>query len=67
MIGERIKIIRVTNKMSQDEFAELLNVRKQDVSDWENNRVLPPIDIIKVIALQYGVTADFLLALVDCL
>lgn len=63
VIGDRIKIIRKSNKISQVEFAESLNVTKQAVSNWENNNVQPSVDIIKRIALKYGVSADFLLEL----
>lgn len=33
MIGDRIKIVRKSNKMSQVEFADSLNVTKQAVSN----------------------------------
>ncbi len=65
MIGDRIKYVRDINKMSQDDFAKSLNVSKQDVFNWENNYIIPPIDIVKAIALKYRVSADFLLTLVD--
>lgn len=65
MIGDRIKIVRKSNKMSQVEFADSLNVTKQAVSNWENNNVQPSADIVKTIALKYGVSADFLLELDD--
>ena len=65
MVGDRIKIVRESNKMSQVEFGKALNVTKQAVSNWENNNVQPSIDIIKSIAIKYGVSADFLLELDD--
>ena len=51
MIGDRIKYVRDINKMSQDDFAKSLNVSKQDVFNWENNYIIPPIDIVKAICL----------------
>lgn len=65
MIGDRIKIIRISNKMNIDEFAQSLHVTQEVVSDWENNIVFPPAYIIKTLAVTYGVSADFLLGLVD--
>ena len=53
VIGERIKIVRKSNKMSQVEFAESLNVTKQAVSNWENNNVQPSADVIRTVALKY--------------
>lgn len=65
VIGDRIRIIRKSNKINQVEFAKSLNVTKQAVSNWENNNVQPSVDIIRRIALKYGVSADFLLELDD--
>lgn len=65
MIGDRIKIIRISNKMNREEFAESLHVTKEMIYKWENNIVLPPIYIIKTLALVYGVSTDFLLDLSD--
>lgn len=65
MLGDRIKAVRESNKLSQVEFGESLNVTKQTVSNWENNNVQPSADILKSIALKYGVSVDFLLELDD--
>lgn len=65
MVGDRIKIVRESNKMSQVEFGKSLNVTKQTVSNWENNNVQPSVDILKSIAIEYGVSTDFLLELDD--
>ena len=53
MVGDRIKIVRESNKMSQVEFGKSLNVTKQTVSNWENNNVQPSVDILKSIAMNY--------------
>ncbi|MFQ9669144.1 helix-turn-helix domain-containing protein [Coprobacillus cateniformis] len=63
MLGDRIKMIREANKLSQVEFGNSLNVSKQTVSNWENNNVQPSIDIIKRIAIKYNISSDFLLEL----
>lgn len=61
MFGDQIKKIRKSNKMSQIEFAEILNVSKQSVSNWENNNIEPSIEIVRTIAIKLNVSADFLL------
>lgn len=61
MFGDQIKKIRKSNKMSQVEFAEILNVSKQSVSNWENNNIEPSIEIVRTIAIKLNVSADFLL------
>lgn len=65
MLGDRIKTVRESNKMSQVEFGASLNVTKQTVSNWENNNVQPSADILKSIAIKYGVSVDFLLEIDD--
>ena len=65
MLGDRIKMIRESNGLSQVEFGESLNVSKQTVSNWENNNVQPSVDILRDMASKYNVSSDFLLELDD--
>lgn len=65
MLGDRIKMVRESNKLSQVEFGESLNVSKQTVSNWENNNVQPSVDILRDMASKYNVSSDFLLELDD--
>lgn len=65
MLGDRIKMIRESNGLSQVEFGESLNISKQTVSNWENNNVQPSIDILRDMASKYNVSSDFLLELDD--
>lgn len=44
-IGERIYELREKRGWSQEEFAEMLNVSRQSVSNWENGKVR--IDLVK--------------------
>lgn len=39
VLGDRIKLIREANKLTQVEFGKILNVTKQTVSNWENNNI----------------------------
>lgn len=63
MIGEQIKALRLARNMSQVELAKALNVSKQSVSNWENNNILPSIEIIKQLARFFSCTSDYLLEL----
>ncbi len=65
MLGDKIKILRLSNKMSQVELANKLNVSKQSVSNWENNNIMPSIDMLKKIAEQFHCSSDYLLELED--
>lgn len=63
MFGERIKELRLNLGLNQVEFSKLLNVTKQSVSNWENNNILPSIDMLINISKKFSVSADYLLGL----
>ena len=65
MIGEQIKALRIARNMSQVELAAALNVSKQSVSNWENNNILPSVEILKQLALFFSCSSDYLLELDD--
>ena len=50
MFGDVIKRLRTAHNFSQVRLAEELNVSKQTVSNWENNNILPSIEmLIKIV------------------
>lgn len=61
MFGERIGQLRRSRSLSQVELAGLLHVSKQTVSNWENNNILPSIEMLVKIADLFAVSTDFLL------
>ena len=63
MFGDRIKILRTSHNLSQVQLAERLNVSKQTVSNWENNNILPSVEMLMKIALFFSVSTDYLLEL----
>ena len=63
MLGDRIKQLRTARNMSQVELAAALNVSKQSVSNWENDNILPSVEIIKQLARFFSCSSDFLLEL----
>lgn len=65
MLGDRIKLIREANNLKQVEFGRILNVTKQTVSNWENNNIQPSVEMINKIALNFGVSSDYILELED--
>lgn len=60
-LNENIKSLRISRNYNQVEFAKRLDVTKQCVSNWENDNVVPSIDMLVKIADLFGVTTDFLL------
>ena len=61
LLSENIKALRVNRGLSQVEFAKKLHVTKQCVSNWENDNVLPSIEMLVKIANFFSVTTDYLL------
>lgn len=57
------KLIKLRKKsgMSQEEFAEKMNVSRQSVSKWESAQSVPDLEHILKIADMFGVTTDYLL------
>ena len=60
-LNENIKNLRISHGLSQVEFAKNLCVTKQCVSNWENDNVVPSIDMLCKIADFFGVSTDYLL------
>lgn len=65
MFGDTIKNLRLSYKLSQVQLANELNVSKQTISNWENNNILPSIEMLVKIAQLFSVTTDYLLELDD--
>lgn len=63
MLGEQIKSLRIARNISQVSLANQLGVTKQSVSNWENNNILPSIEMLKKIATYFCCTTDYLLEL----
>ncbi len=60
-LNENIKSLRLSHGMNQVVFAQKLGVTKQCVSNWENDNVLPSIEMLSKIADCFCVTMDHLL------
>lgn len=63
MFGDKIKTLRHSYNLSQVQLAEQLKVSKQTVSNWENNNILPSIEMLVNIAKFFSVSTDYLLEL----
>ena len=63
MFGDVIKKLRTAHNLNQVQLAGKLNVSKQTVSNWENNNILPSIEMLVKIAQFFMVSTDYLLEL----
>ena len=60
-LNENIKELRMQCGLNQVEFAQKMNVTKQCVSNWENDNVLPSIEMLVKMADFFKVSTDLLL------
>lgn len=59
--SEQIKMIRRRSKLTQEELAKKLNVSRQAVSNWENNRNLPDLEMLIKISSVFEISLDQLI------
>ena len=62
-IGARIKQLRQSRNIKQEDFAEALGISVQTVSRWENGVNYPDVSMLPSLASYFNVTADYLLGL----
>ena len=60
-LGEKIKGLRKSRGMSQEELAEQINVSRQAISKWELDASLPDIDNIVQLSRLFAISTDYLL------
>ena len=61
MISEKIRKLRKDFNISQVTLAKELGVTKQCISNWENDNILPSIEMLIKIAKYFNVSTDYLL------
>lgn len=64
-LGDRIKYLRISNKMTQEEIAQMLMVTKQAISSWERNVTSPDYKQLCFLADLFIVSVDYLLLRTD--
>ena len=62
-IGERVRLIRHTNEMSQIAFGKTIGKSQAEVSKIENGEYEPSAKTIRRICKTYNVSADWLLGI----
>ena len=63
MLNEQIRELRNIRGISQIQLANKLGVTQQSVSNWENDNILPSIEMLVKIANFFEVSTDYLLGL----
>ncbi len=65
IFAERLRELRTQRNLSMKQLAKELNTTDAAISNWENDINEPKITYLKVIAIYFGVTTDYLLGLED--
>ncbi|MCR1841806.1 helix-turn-helix transcriptional regulator [Murimonas intestini] len=60
-LGERLKILRHNNNMTQEEVSKYLNVQRQSYSHYENDKRMPSLDILIRLTKLYSISLTSLL------
>lgn len=59
--GERLKILRSESNETQESISKVLHVSRQTISNWENERSYPDIEMLIKLSDYYNVSLDQLL------
>lgn len=60
MFGQRLRELRLSKRMSQEELGSVLNASQQTIGNWERGRTFPTEDSVIQIANYFNVTIDYL-------
>lgn len=63
--GGRIKTLRLSKSMTQEQLAQRLRVSPQAVSKWENGVTLPDIQLLPELSILLGASIDALFSMTD--
>lgn len=62
-IGNRIKELRTSKNLTQEDIAKMVKVSKATISNYEKGKVSPPIELLIKLAKRYDVSIDWLCGL----
>ena len=63
--GKRLKELRNEKNLTQLQLAEILNVSKTTICQWETSKQEPDFDKLTAISKYFEVSTDYLLGLED--
>lgn len=59
--GAQVKKLRNSRHLTQEQLALKLNVSRQTISSWENNRNLPDLEMVVTLAQTFQISLDQLI------
>lgn len=64
-IGKRLKMLRGSKGINQQQIADYLNVKRQTYSSYENDTSAPSIEILRKLSIYLEASSDFIIGLSD--
>lgn len=65
IIAQRIRLLRLERKLTQEQFGKLFGIVKATVSSYETGNSVPDDDIKRQICNYFNVSSDYLLGISD--
>ena len=65
MLGQMIRKLRQERGLKQEDLGLAVGVSKQSVSNWENENIMPSIDLLIRLSDFFGISTDALLGRSD--
>ena len=59
--SDKIRKLRISKNLTQQQLADQLHVTKQAISKWEQGKCVPDVTSIELIATFFGVSTDYLI------
>lgn len=60
MVGERIRELRESKNLRQEDLCKMLNIKQATLSNYEQNRRTPDVEMLIKIADIFKVSIDYL-------
>ena len=61
MFKDKIRMLRMSRRMSQYALAAAVGVTQGSVSHWENGRAFPEMPVLKALCAYFGISMDELM------
>lgn len=60
IFGKRLREVRKSKKITQQELADRLGIKRNTYSDWENGKTEPTFEILVKLADLFDISLDWL-------
>lgn len=58
--SQRLKFLRKEEKLTQQDLADIINVKRATIAKWESKNAIPDIDTLQKISIYFKTSIDYL-------